>query len=173
MSTLAEAALPDAHFTEWHEIIVPASRERVWAALHDFSMSDLRAAKPLFAARAVLARIKNGHAMRDLPAFTTLTEVPREEIVQVTVGQWWRLGKTKSLRVDDWAGFDEPGYAKATFSFRLEGPDGRVRLITETRVKATSPDARRAMGRYWLLIRTGSGLIRRLMLRSIRDLATR
>ena len=40
-------------------------------------------------------------------------------------------------------------------------------LHTETRVLATGRRARRAFGAYWLVIRGGSGLIRREMLRAV------
>ncbi|AQZ69959.1 unnamed protein product [[Actinomadura] parvosata subsp. kistnae] len=89
------------------------------------------------------------------------------------IGQWWRLGRAENVSsvtdLDGFLAFDRPGFAKATFSFLLDDAgDGRIRLITETRVQATSPDARRAFLRYWLLIRLGSGLVRRAMLSAVR-----
>ncbi len=71
---------------------------------------------------------------------------------------------------DTFLAFDRPGFAKATFSFFLDDDagDGRVRLVTETRIQATSPEARQAFLRYWLLIRLGSGFVRRVMLSAIR-----
>jgi hypothetical protein len=46
-------------------------------------------------------------------------------------------------------------------------------LATETRVQATDARARRVFAVYWLLIRAGSGLIRRVWLRAIRSRARR
>jgi hypothetical protein len=49
-------------------------------------------------------------------------------------------------------------------------------LSTETRVHATDAATRRAFRRYWLLVRAGSGLIRRDILSAVhtvgRDVAT-
>lgn len=171
MSTLAEQLIPDPDASERHAITIAASRERVWAALTEAKASDIKLARPLFAARDLVSRLRTGKSEPDRPKFTTLGEVRGREIVQGTIGQWWRLGRADNFPGgDDFAVFDRPGYAKGTFSFELQdaGP-GQVRLITETRVKATSPDARRAFLRYWVVIRLGSGLIRRLILLSIRQ----
>ncbi|MGI9120895.1 MAG: hypothetical protein ACR2G7_12375 [Acidimicrobiales bacterium] len=51
------------------------------------------------------------------------------------------------------------------FVLRADG-DG-TRLTTETRVKATDATTRRRFGRYWLVIRAGSGLIRRELLGAV------
>ncbi len=62
-----------------------------------------------------------------------------------------------------------PGFALATMNFRVEpaGP-GRSVVTTETRVHATDARTRRRFGVYWLVIRAGSGLIRRMWLRAIK-----
>ncbi|MFI6326109.1 hypothetical protein ACIBG8_51920 [Nonomuraea sp. NPDC050556] len=170
MSTLAEQLIPDPDASERHAITIAASRERVWAALTETQASDIKLAKPLFAARDLVSRLRTGSPKQDRPKFTTLAEVQGREVVQGTIGQWWRLGRADNFPAgDDFAVFDRPGYARGTFSFELQDAGaGRVRLITETRVKATSPDARRAFLRYWVVIRLGSGLIRRLILLAIR-----
>jgi hypothetical protein len=47
-------------------------------------------------------------------------------------------------------------------------PDGAGTVChTETRVTATDDSSRRKMAAYWLLIRPGSGLIRRAILHEI------
>lgn len=52
----------------------------------------------------------------------------------------------------------------AAMSLIAEPLDGGCRLVTETRVFATDEAARRAFKLYWLVIRTGSGVIRRVWL---------
>ena len=47
------------------------------------------------------------------------------------------------------------------------------RLSTETRVVTTDAATRRTFARYWLVVRTGSGLIRREMLRELKRRAER
>jgi hypothetical protein len=46
-------------------------------------------------------------------------------------------------------------------------------VVTETRVAGTSPEATRALLRYWVAIRLGSGAIRRSWLAAIRRRAAR
>ncbi len=58
---------------------------------------------------------------------------------------------------------DAPGCIRIAFSFSVT--DGFLR--TETRVQATDEVARRRFAVYWLLIRTWSGMIRRVWLNAI------
>ncbi|MEU4331635.1 hypothetical protein [Nonomuraea dietziae] len=169
MPTLADRYIPLPEHAERHSIVIRAPRERVWAAVQDLRPSDIKAARPLFAARDVISRLLHGHAQSDLPSFAVLAEEPGREVVHGVVGQWWRLGAAANLTVADFETFDSPGYGKATFGFLLTDlGGGRTRLTTETRVVTTSPDARRAMARYWLVIRFGSGLVRRAMLGAVK-----
>jgi hypothetical protein len=50
---------------------------------------------------------------------------------------------------------------------------GGCRVVTETRIVGTSPEATRAFLRYWRVIRPGSGAIRRSWLAAIRRRAVR
>lgn len=73
----------------------------------------------------------------------------------------------------DFLSFAEPGLAKAAIAFLVRPERGASRVITEIRVASTSPDATRAMRRYWRAIRLGSGAIRRSWLAAIRRRAVR
>jgi hypothetical protein len=75
--------------------------------------------------------------------------------------------------VGQFEAFNTPGYAKAAVDFRvlLEG-DG-CRVSTETRVFCTSPEALHAFKRYWLMVKWGSGAIRRSWLQAIKRRALR
>ena len=69
--------------------------------------------------------------------------------------------------VDDLSRPLPDGWVRIGMDFRLT-PVGRVtRLETETRVCATGPKAKRRFATYWLVIRPGSGLIRRELLRAV------
>ncbi|MEU4228428.1 hypothetical protein AB0F17_29385 [Nonomuraea sp. NPDC026600] len=173
MPTLVDDFIPHPDTAERHSIVINASRDRVWQALTHLDPQDIRLAKPLFAVRRLFSRPSGDRQKQTAPTFTPLAVDPMREIVLGTIGQWWRLGRAEHTPAigdaDDFRAFDRPGYAKGTFSFLLDdaGP-GRIRLVTETRVLATSPDARRAFRRYWILIRLGSGLIRRIILAAVR-----
>jgi hypothetical protein len=91
------------------------------------------------------------------------------------VGRFWEpSGGLRRVEAADFAGFAEPGYARAGFNFLVEPDgDGGCLLTTETRVQATDERARRRFRLYWALVRPGSGLIRRDWLRAIRRRAER
>ena len=55
----------------------------------------------------------------------------------------------------------------AAMNFQIEGQQ----LSTETRIFASTPKAKRTFAVYWLVIRGGSGFIRRMWLRAIRKRA--
>jgi hypothetical protein len=63
--------------------------------------------------------------------------------------------------------FDLPGYVKVATNLRLEAHERGTWISTETRVLAMDPASWRRFGLYWLVIRGGSGAIRRSWLRAI------
>ncbi|MFI6507681.1 hypothetical protein ACIBCT_08760 [Streptosporangium sp. NPDC050855] len=65
--------------------------------------------------------------------------------------------------------FDAPGHLKLAVNFHCAGGV----LSTETRVYATDRRSRWLFGAYWLVIRAGSGFIRRVWLRGVRRRAAR
>ena len=74
----------------------------------------------------------------------------------------------------EFAAFDEPGWAKAAWNFRVEpAAGGGAAVTTETRVLCTDERSRRTFRCYWLLIRPFSGLIRHEILRLLRREAER
>ena len=66
-----------------------------------------------------------------------------------------------------------PEDAKAAIAFLVRPERGGSRVITETRLAGRSPEATRALLRYWRAIRLGSGAIRRSWLAGIRRHAVR
>jgi len=108
--------------------------------------------------------------------FVELGSTPPGEFLAGGIARPWQLAGGRPIAVADlgeFVAFAEPGYAKIGFNFTVE-PDGSGSLVaTETRILATSDDARRSFGRYWVVIRAGSGLIRRSWLAGIRRRAER
>ena len=104
-----------------------------------------------------------------------LAEEPGREMVFGTVTRPWEAEvQFHSLPPDEFAAFDEPGFAKIVWTIRADslGP-GTSRFSTETRVATTDADARRRFRRYWTLVSPGVRLIRRESLRLVRADAER
>ena len=108
--------------------------------------------------------------------FRELLADPARLLVAGAAIQPWRLVRGKVADVRDLAGFrafDQPGFVMAAISFELEPAGAGTRLVTETRVQPTDSSAARAFLPYWVVIRAGSGLIRRDLLRAVARRATR
>ena len=153
----AADALPEFHHYERHAIAVAAAPDEALAAARETRLQDLPVVRALFCLRG----------LRKAPTGSLWDAMGAEgfrlhgEDTLVGVGKPW-LVRGSMLQGENFADFDEPGYAKMAMDLRYI--DGR--LVTETRVFLTSRDARRAFRAYWLVIRPFSGLTRRSWLRA-------
>jgi hypothetical protein len=181
--TLLDEVLPHFDASERHDIVVAAPPEVVFDAVKDVTVRDVRLLTPLMALRGLPRLVKRRRRPRRLPSsapvlgrllevgFVQLGERPGAEIAVGAVGRFWRPAGNGPVTVptrDEFLSFSEPGYAKAVMAFLVRPEGDGSRLVTETRIVGTSPDATRAFLRYWRLIRPGSGAIRRSWLAAIR-----
>jgi hypothetical protein len=113
--------------------------------------------------------------LTSLPGFMILDESAGDYAAAGYVGQPWKLRSEGNPRVGpaQFEAFDEPGYAKAVMDFTARPEGTATRLRTETRIHVTDEDSRRAFGRYWRVVRAGSGLIRLEWLRAAKRRADR
>jgi hypothetical protein len=79
----------------------------------------------------------------------------------------WRNQSHPIADRDALLAFDEPGWVKVAMDLTATPRGAGTLLSTETRITATSDDARRIFGRYWLVVRPGSGLVRHSLLRAV------
>ena len=171
---MLDAVMPEYDVHEVHSLWVPAAPETAFAALKAVSAREVGLFGPLMRLRTF------GRSKRvfDLEApllrqmvdagFLPLGETPGDELVVGAVGRFWSPFGNKPRPVEDFRGFNEPGYAKAALNFRVTPERDGSRITTETRIVGTDPAARRKFRAYWLLIRLGSGAIRRSWLKAIR-----
>jgi hypothetical protein len=188
---LLDEHLPAFDFVERHAIRVAAPPAAVFAALRRADLAAGLVTRALFLVRALpglvlapRATARRFLAHRGTPVtlerlaasgFVLLGEDAPREAVLGTIGRFWRpSGGMRPFEPPELARFDEPGWAKAAWSFRVEpARDGGAILSTETRVLCTDARTRRTFARYWRLVRPFSGLIRLEMLRAIRREAHR
>ncbi|MBI4297959.1 MAG: hypothetical protein HY676_05450 [Chloroflexi bacterium] len=179
--------MPSYDFNEAHAIAVQASPGRVFGAIKEVTPGEIPLFRALIAVRSLPALItrKRGLPFGGGPlfeqmlanGFVLLAEEPNREIVLGTVGRFWRAfgPPLKLASVQEYLAFDRSDYAKAAMNFSLaEIQGGRgVTLRTETRVCVADSMARRKFAFYWLLIKPGSGLMRREILRAVKRRAER
>jgi hypothetical protein len=167
--TLIGQIMPEYDRREVHRRRIDAPPAAIWSAARELQDDEMTLMRLLMGLRT-LGRNSGDDSGTVLESFRRMgfrvvAEEPEEEIVIAGIGRFWQLSGGLR-RVEDrehFASFDEPGYAKVAFNFRL----GDGELSTETRIAGTDDEASRRFGRYWLLIRPGSGLIRREWLRAI------
>ena len=155
-------ALPEFHHREHHSTYVAASPERALAAARATCLDDVPLVRLLFRLRGLRA------APSEQPIWDALGAERFQSVgddTLVLVGKPWSP-LSRPRRVDDFAGFAEPGWAKMAVDLRAVSEGDGARLETETRIYLTDRAARRRFGAYWLVIRPFSGLTRRSWLRA-------
>lgn len=173
--SLLDDWLPVYEFSERHQIVCRASPAQTWRALHEANLADARLARALLALRGLGpppqltldALIANG--------FAVLVEHPERELVMGLAGRFWTpTGGRIATDAAAFRGPIPPGSARVAWNFLAEPrADGSTLLCTETRIACADASARRRFRAYWFVIRPGSGLIRRAILRAIRADAER
>jgi hypothetical protein len=186
--------LIDDYMPRWdirsrHQIGVAASSERTYAAVRAADLGKHPLVRVLLTLRALPVAISSRRlgALRECASrsitlsdfeargFRILAESPPRDLLIGLEGAVWKPGG--ALRPVTERSFREPvpsGIARAAWSFTVV-PVSPLEslLITETRVLSGDRAARRRFRIYWGLVGRGSGLIRRLMLESIKAEAER
>jgi len=178
--------IPHSDFRECHHRVIGASRDRVYDAVWTVTLGEMPLVPLLFALRslpAILAGKGSPPRKQDEPqlpqmiasGFTLLAHDPGREVVVGTIEQMCQPGGVRAgiHDADEFLAFDQPGFVKVAMNFTLSEHEGATRLVTETRILGTDRRARRKFALYWLLIRLGSGAIRRSWLRAIARRAER
>lgn len=156
---------------------VTADPGTVWRAARTLTTQDLVMLRPLMALRHGTSPKMAGTLADGTTPIPLLSIVEGQEFVFATVGKFWKPSSPKPLAgerdPERFLDFDEPGWAKAAMSIRVD-PDGDgTQLSTETRVHATSMRARKLFLLYWPMVFLGSKLIRIDILRAIARRAER
>jgi hypothetical protein len=178
---LIDSFAPNPDSVETHRIAINASPEVVYRALWTADLGSSLVIKFLLALRSLpefivyprqpLRRDRRITLQTLIDAgFGVLAEQPGKEVVLGVSGKFWR--PTGNLSPFYRADFDAPvaqGRARAVWNFHVEGRSDQTTLSTETRVICGDRSSRRKFRAYWFFVRPFSGLIRRLMLRAVRQ----
>jgi hypothetical protein len=164
--------MPDYDFGEHHAVDVDAPVPLVYAAVRDLDVGSSIVTRVLLALRGLgLPRSLDLQTFLD-NGFAIVAEREPEELVLGVVGRpWLLLSRPERLDAAAFTSFDRPGFVKIAWSFRVEPRGPRAHLSTETRVLCTDASAWRRFRPYWCVVRPFSGLIRREMLRALRESA--
>ncbi|CAN5245081.1 hypothetical protein BH23GEM2_BH23GEM2_24460 [soil metagenome] len=195
---LLDELMPVYDVRERHHIFVRAAPEVAFSAIRSANLSGAPLTRALLAVRAIpavafafvsapraaLAKWRTRRSERsggvhladfERAGFRVIAEQAPEEIVIGLLGKFWtvRGGLCAGVTSAHFAAGPPAGSALAGWNFTVTPrPGGQSELRTETRVWC-APDARVKFRAYWLVVRPGSGLIRRAMLEAIRREAER
>lgn len=178
---LIDNYLPDFHYHEVHSITIQATPERVFNAILELRPSEMSLLVSwMLKLRDLPGRLfGRQHTVLDerplltqlfAEDFILLEKQENTEIVFGTIGQFWKISPS-AVRVPDPAAFiafHDTDFVKTAANMRLSAQPVGILLTTETRIWAPDEETRKKFARYWLLIATGSAVIRRLWLRGIR-----
>ncbi len=174
---MLEQLIPEPHFTETHRRDVAGTPHEAYDALRALTLAEMPLARALFMMRGLsgtrgLVADTTKPLLQQMAqrGFAALIDNPGREFAIGAISQPWRLRRAKVLPVTDVASFieiNDPGFVKMVMGFEFRTVGAHTRIETQTSVVATDAPSRRAFGRYWLLVRAGSGAIRRAMLRGV------
>lgn len=115
---------------------------------------------------------REGYERDDLlEGWVGLAEERGREIVFGAIGKPWLAEiEWKSVLSEDFAGFDEPGWAKiaAALSVREYGAKRSI-LSYEARTVMTDDESRERFHRYWMVVSPFVGTIMRALLRTVAE----
>lgn len=173
--------MPEYDVSEYHETRIRAPIERVYDALRTTDLGASIVVRVLLGLRALPDCFSRRRQRRDTrvdletllkSGFVLLGESPPNEIALGLIGKFWTTagGTCRLSDADEFSDFDQSGYAKAVWNFSLvEESRSTTRLATETRVRCLDVRSRWQFRLYWSVIGPFSGLIRREVLRAIRN----
>jgi hypothetical protein len=175
--------IPRFEVAEQHEIAVAAPAAATYDAAYHLDLQRSRIVRTIFRGRELLMR---SHAPKPKaqPEFLqealsigwgVLAEEPGRLLVLGAVTKPWEADvKFIALPPDEFAAFNEPGYAKIVWTLDVQPvTESTSRFRTETRVTTTDAESRKRFRRYWSFMSPGIRLIRREILRLVKAEAER
>lgn len=186
---LIDRFLPAFEVNEVHEVEIDAPPEIVYAAIRQTDLHD-PVIDALFAVRELPTRLAEklrgvptprapeaftfeDMAKTDMP-WTLLAEDWGSEFVVGSVGKFWQSDYGwRPVPAEDFASFNEPGYAKLAISLSVWPTYGATLLRYQARTATTDRTAQARFRRYWRLIRPGVAIVMHRALRRIKAEAER
>ena len=170
---LLDRFMPMYDVAERHQAKVAAPAAATFAAARDMDLYRSRIIRAVFRGRELLmlerGKPRTPQSLVDETlsiGWGILAEVPDREIVVGAVCRPWQADpQFRAVPPDEFATFDEPGYAKIVWTLSAEPLDSSTSLFrTETLVATTDAESRARFRRYWSVLSPGILLIRRVSL---------
>ena len=165
--TLIDKYLPQYTFNEYHETMVNCPIKNVYQITKDVDLSKSKIIKFLFKLRRLPTKRLNLQNFINDIGFSNLEENFPHEIL---IGFWARVKIANILSFEEFTNNSISPWIKVVWNFQFNGMEGnRTKVSTETRVLCVAPITKFTFGLYWSVIKPFSGLIRKEMLKIIKD----
>ncbi len=165
---LIDKFLKNIDFDETHHITIANPPESVYPCIWELDFCESKIIRLLFTLRGLPRQMCCLKGCIDI-GFVVLAEEKNKELV---LGLLIDPPHFKPARVKpkEFIRFNNKHHIKVVWNFYLK-PDkhGNTVLTTHTRVGCASPMSRMFFGVYWLIISYFSGLIRKIMLKLIKN----
>ncbi len=187
VSPTFEVIARGARFRDRIAIVVRASPDRIFKALREVTLRDMKLAWLLGELRYLPSRLAGHMPPGDSgrPFLVTLTasgtlvlrdEAPRE-VITGSAAQLHRVHQRPQQFAsrEAFEAFDDPGYEKLFMSIRVAptGRPGEHRLVLEHATRALSPLAECQFARFWRVIKPMGAFVTSQLLRAVRRRAER
>lgn len=179
-ATVLDDVLPASRYRTTHARPVDADVDATAAAMRTTPLSDAGLARALLLARSLGgSRGYEGLTVGGLAEHAAAEGVVAlgggpHELAFGWVGQPWPgspgIAEPLPTTAAAFAAFEAPDAVRVALSIRCGAASYGTLLVTETRIEP-GPGAARPFARYWTVVRLGSGLVRRSLLKAIADRA--
>ncbi|MFE5563219.1 hypothetical protein [Streptomyces sp. NPDC056544] len=161
--------LPEWHFHEYHSVTIDARPDVVMAAARAVTWREAPLARVLMSFTKI--KIVGDRPILDDFAMDghAVLELTDDELVYGGISNTHGPIGLQGPAPDAYPAFGAPGHTKSAFNLRFANNV----LSTETRLFFTDTATLRSFRPYWTFIRLPSGLVRRALLRAIRNRALR
>lgn len=154
--TALDKYVPVYQFHEFHSVLIHASQEQVYAAIHQVTPAEIRYYNTLMRIRGLRPGLSTRPILTTFTSgmFKMLADDPNCEILFGREGQPVRNHRDEFIKI--------------AMNFRMRVADPVHTLLTsETRVYTEGWQTVHGFAAYWRMIYPGSSLIRRMWLRAI------
>ncbi len=168
---LHDKYLSSYHFYEKHTIEISAPPSKIYSLICELDVSGSRIVRFLFALRGIPTSTARGIDGWKKMGFIVLEEQPNREIILGLIGQFWKSnGKIQKSTQEGFSSFNDTNFAKTTWNFEIIPIANNKTIVeTETRIFCGAEPIRKKFAHYWFFIRPFSAIIRKEMLKIIKQ----
>ena len=152
-------------FTEYHEITIAATPDRIYAVIKELDFTRSWIVNFLFRLRGLPKAMRNLDGFIKV-GFIFLEEIENEEFV---LGFLANQRGLKIITPEEFINFTQPGFVMSVWNFHITEANNENTLVsTETRILGTNRAAHRFFSLYWFFIYPFSAWIRKIILKMIK-----